>query len=93
MEFEEHGHQDGDDTVKHEGDLDDDVLDQLLLVSILRAEVVCIQRPLDALKPGIGHGNDNKVGDYEDVDEKQDEKLAVPEPDAIIDPRAVMVHV
>jgi len=48
---------------------------------------------LDALKPGIWHGNDDEVGDDENVDEEQDEKLAVPEPDTIVNPRAVMVHV
>ena len=93
VELEEHGHQDGDDAIEHEGDLDDDVLDQLLLVSILCAKVVCIERPLDTLKPGIGHGDDNKVGDNEHIDEEQDEEFAVPEAYTVIDPRAMMVHI
>ena len=93
VEFEEHGHQDGNDSIQHEGHLNHDVLYQLLLVSILRAEVICVQRPLNAFKPSVGHGDNYKVRDDEDVNEEQYEKLAVPESNTVINPRTVMVHV
>ena len=53
VEFKEHGHEDGNDSIEHEGYLNNDVLYQLLLVSILRAEVICIQRPLYTFKPSV----------------------------------------
>jgi len=64
-----------------------------LLVFTFRAEVVSIKAPLDALEPGKRHGNDDKVGDYEDIYEQQNEKLAVPEANAVVNPGAVMVHI
>ena len=93
VEFEEHGHQDGNDSIQHEGHLNHDVLYQLLLVSILRAEVICVQRPLNAFKPSVGHGDYYKVRDDEDVNEEQYEKLAVPESNTVVNPWTVMVHV
>ena len=47
MELEEHGHQDGDDSVQHVSDLDDYIGDQHLLVLLFPAKVVSVKRPLD----------------------------------------------
>lgn len=65
----------------------------MLLISILSAEVVCIEGPLDALKPGKRHRNGHKVGYNQHIDEEQNEKFAVPESNAVVNPRTVMVHV
>ena len=93
MEAEEHRHQDGNDSIQHEGELDHDIGDQLLLVFLFGAEIVCIKAPLDRLKPGEGHSDGNEVGDDQHVDEKEDEEFAIPETDAVVDPRAVVIHV
>ena len=93
VELEEHSHQDRNDAIEHVGDLNHNVLYQLLLVSLLCAEVVCIEGPLDALEPGERHRNGHEVGHNEHVNEEQDEKFAVPKPNAIVDPGTVMVHV
>ena len=93
MELQEHRHQNGDDTIEHVGYLDHDIGDQLLLVALFGAEVVSVERPLDALEPGEAHGDYYEVGDDEHVDQQQDEKFAVPESNAIVNPGAVMVHV
>ena len=49
MEFQEHGHEDGNDSIEHEGDLNRDIADQLLLVALFGAVVVGIEGPLNAL--------------------------------------------
>eukprot|EP00354_Favella_ehrenbergii_P001721 CAMPEP_0170461760 /NCGR_PEP_ID=MMETSP0123-20130129/7537_1 /TAXON_ID=182087 /ORGANISM="Favella ehrenbergii, Strain Fehren 1" /LENGTH=172 /DNA_ID=CAMNT_0010726845 /DNA_START=755 /DNA_END=1273 /DNA_ORIENTATION=- len=93
MELQEHGHEDSNDSVEHVGDLDDDVRDKLLLVLLATAEVVSVEGPLDGLEPGEGHGNGNEVSHDKHVDQEEDEELAVPEADAVVNPGAVMVHV
>ena len=55
--------------------------------------LVGVDGPLDALNPWSEHRKDNEDGGQLDVDEKQQEVLTVPEADAVVDPRAVMVHV
>ena len=45
------------------------------------------------MEPGIRHGNDDKIGDDEDVDEQEHEEFSIPEADAVVNPGAVMVHV
>jgi hypothetical protein len=41
----------------------------------------------------VCHGGDVEVRNYEHVDQQQDEELTVPKADAVVDPRAVVVHV
>ena len=48
---------------------------------------------MDRLKPSESHGRSDPVRDDQNVDEKKYEELAIPEANAIVDPRAVMVHV
>ena len=69
MELEEHGHKYRNDSIEHECKLDQYVRRQLLLVLVLRTVIVRIKGPLDALEPGVGHGENNEVGEDEDVGE------------------------
>jgi len=93
VELKEHGHQDGDDAVKHVCDLDHKVSDELLLVLVGLAEIVGVQGPLNRVDPRKKHRYCNKVGHEEHVDEEKDEEFAVPKADAVIDPWAVVVHI
>ena len=93
MELKEHGHQDCNDSVEHESDLDSDISCQHLLVLFLCAVVVGVEGPLDALEPGERHGYDDEVGDDQHVNEEQDEKFAVPKSNTVVNPGAMMIHV
>lgn len=93
MEFQEHSHQHCDCTIHDEGGLDNEVLLHNILVVLLLRVVVNIKRPKNALEERVSHRCNIEVCDHKHVDQQQDEKLAVPEPDAVIDPWAVVVHV
>ena len=93
VELEEHGHQDSNDSIEHECDLNYNVLRQQLLILRLRAIVVRVETPLDALEPGVSHSHDDEVSDNKHVDQQENEKFAIPKSDTVIDPGAVMVHV
>ena len=93
MELEEHRNQNGYDSIQHECDLNHNFGKEYCLRSILRSKVIGIQRPLDTLKPGERHSDYNEVGEYQHVDQQQDEELSIPEADTVVDPRAVVVHV
>ena len=64
-----------------------------LLVLLRRAKVIGIEGPLDAFKPGYRHSDADKVGDYQDVNQEQDEEFSIPEADAVVYPGTVMVHI
>jgi len=64
-----------------------------LAVAFLYVIVVDVQRPVDTLKPVVKESNDHEIRAQENVDQKQHEKFTVPKANAIINPRAVMVHV
>ena len=93
MELKEHRHQNGYDPIEHEGDLDDNILNEKLLILFLRTKVIRIKGPHNTFKPCDGHGYDDKIRENLDVEEQQQEKLSVPKSDAVVYPRAVMVHV
>ena len=93
MEFEEHGHENGNDSVQHVGNLDDNVCHERILVLLLCGEVVGVETPLDRIEPGKGHAHSHDVGYYKHVNEEENEEFAIPEADAVVDPGTVVVHV
>ena len=64
-----------------------------MLVLFRGAKVIGVEGPLDAFKPGYGHSDADKIGDYQDVNQEQDEEFSIPKADAVVYPGAVMVHV
>ena len=93
MEFEEHSHKNGNDSVQHVGNLDHNIGHQRILVLLLCGEVVGVETPLDGIEPGKSHTHSHNVGDYEHVNEEKNEEFAIPEANAVVDPRTVVVHV
>ena len=69
MELEEHRNQNGYDPIQHESDLNHDFGEKNCLRSILRSEIIRIERPLDTLKPGDRHRDHYKVGEDQHVNE------------------------
>jgi hypothetical protein len=64
-----------------------------LVIAFDYVVVVNIQSPVETLKPVVEKSNNNKVSAQKNVDQKKHEKLPVPESNAIVNPRAVMVHI
>ncbi len=93
MELHEASKQHCDQAINDIGHLNDGVLKEKLLATRRRREIVRVQFPDDRLQEIVAHYQGDKVGRDEDVDEEEDEVLAVPEADAVVDPGAVVVHV
>ena len=93
MELEEHGHEYRDYSIEHECQLDRYVTSQQLLVLSLSAVIVGIEGPLDTLEPSERHTDNDPVGNDQYIDKEKDKKLAVPETNTVVNPRAMMVHV
>ena len=70
MEFEEHGHKNGNYSIEHVSYLDHNIGEKHLLVFTLCAEVISIKAPLDAFKPGKRHCHDDEVGHNEHINEQ-----------------------
>jgi hypothetical protein len=64
----------------------------LLVLGCLRI-VVSIDLPLNAHSKIVHHGDRDEVGRQQHVDKQEQEVFPVPEAYAVVDPRAVMVHV
>ena len=64
-----------------------------MLVLFRGAKVIGVEGPLDAFKPGYRHSDADKIGDYQDVNQEQDEEFSIPKADAVVYPGAMMVHV
>lgn len=90
MEFEECSHQACNDNVKDKRDHDHDVVTQIWIVA--RKEFV-VKTPKDGLVKVVHHGQHCGVSDKEHINQEENKVLPVPKADAVVDPRAVMVHV
>jgi hypothetical protein len=55
--------------------------------------VINIKRPNNALKPCIKHCYNIKVSHDKNIDEQQNKEFSVPESDAVVDPKTVVIHV
>ena len=55
--------------------------------------IIYIKHPLYTGEPVVKERRDNEISSYEHIDEQKHEKFAVPEPNTVVNPRAVMVHV
>ena len=93
MELQEHGHQDCDDAIEHESNLDDDIFKELVLILFLASEIVCVETPSDGIEPSSDHRDCDEVSEDKNIYKEQDKELSIPKANAVVDPRAMMVHV
>lgn len=93
MELKEERYQECNEAVEYVAELNQQGAQEQLLVSLGLGQVECIDLPLYAHRKVIHHGDGDEVGGDEDVDEQEEEELAIPEADAIIYPGTVVVHV
>ena len=62
-----------------------------MVVEVVGSEVIV--QPYDVLVHRVGSRYPVEVGRQEHIDEQQQEVLSIVEADAVVDPRAVVVHV
>lgn len=90
VEPEEGRHQNAYDCVEDEGEDDEGVFPQLLIILVDESG---LESPLNDFAEVINHGEERDICDNEDVCEEQKEELAVPESHAVVYPRTMMIHV
>jgi hypothetical protein len=90
VELKEGGHQAHNSEVQQKTEHDKDLSAKLRAVG---GEHTFVVSPLDCLDKIVGEETKSHVSHDEDIDEKKQEVLSVPETNAIVDPWAVVVHI
>ena len=90
MEFQEGCNQKANHSVYYECEYDDDL--GLQLIVILCYELI-LEAPLEHLIKVICHEGTSSVGDKKHIYEEEEELLAIPKANAVVNPRTVVVHV
>jgi len=90
MELQKCSHEPCNDSVHYESKNAEDILRQQRIAVL---QELVIESPLDCFYESISHKDRRRVSSEQDVNQKQQEILPVPEADAVVDPWTMMVHV